>query len=96
MNSIHAGAIVIDGLINARWDRPVFEDLRKGGLTAAHCAVSVWEDFKGTVHNRRQLAACLQAGLGALSMGLPMQPAALQQVRHCVGNDHSAHPLAAR
>jgi membrane dipeptidase len=51
MNNLHRDAVVIDGLIISKWDRPVFEDMRKGGLTAANCTVSVWEDFKGTVRN---------------------------------------------
>lgn len=51
MNPTHANAIVIDGLIISNWSRAVFEDMRKGGLTAANCTVSVWEDFQGTVHN---------------------------------------------
>ena len=49
--SLHDDAIVIDGLIIAKWDRSLFEDMRKGGLTAANCTVSVWEDFESTVDN---------------------------------------------
>jgi len=60
MNSIHANAIVIDGLIISKWDRSVFEDMRKGGLTAANCTVSVWEDFKGTVHNIAQMKSLIR------------------------------------
>lgn len=51
MNALHAESIVIDGLIISKWARPVFEDMKKGGLTAANCTVSVWDDFKATVHN---------------------------------------------
>jgi Zn-dependent dipeptidase, microsomal dipeptidase homolog len=40
---LHADSIVIDGLIIAKWNRELFEDMRKGGLTAANCTVSVWE-----------------------------------------------------
>jgi len=46
---LHADSIVIDGLIIAKWNRELFEDMRKGGLTAANCTVSVWEGFKATV-----------------------------------------------
>ena len=60
MNSIHANAIVIDGLIISKWDRSVFVDMRKGGLTAANCTVSVWEDFKGTVHNIAQMKSLIR------------------------------------
>lgn len=51
MNSIHEQSIVIDGLIISKWDRAVFEDMQRGGLTAANCTVSVWEGFQETVGN---------------------------------------------
>ena len=51
MNSLHQRSIVIDGLIIAKWTREVFADMRRGGLTAANCTVSVWEGFQGTVNN---------------------------------------------
>jgi membrane dipeptidase len=49
--SLHEDSIVIDGLIIAKWERAVFEDMRKGGLSAANCTVSVWEGFADTVSN---------------------------------------------
>ncbi|MBZ9540319.1 dipeptidase [Modicisalibacter tunisiensis] len=49
--ALHDDAIVIDGLIIAKWNRELFEDMRKGGLTAANCTVSVWEGFQATVDN---------------------------------------------
>ncbi|AZT83833.1 MAG: dipeptidase [Marinobacter sp.] len=48
---LHQDSIVIDGLIIAKWGRELFEDMHKGGLTAANCTVSVWEDFQATVDN---------------------------------------------
>lgn len=48
---VHDSAIVIDGLIIAKWNRELFEDMRRGGLTAANCTVSVWEGFQATVDN---------------------------------------------
>jgi membrane dipeptidase len=48
---LHDDAIVMDGLVIAKWDRELFEDMRKGGLTAASCTVSVWEGFQNTVNN---------------------------------------------
>jgi membrane dipeptidase len=48
---LHQDSIIIDGLIIAKWERALFEDMRKGGLTAANCTVSVWEDFQKTVDN---------------------------------------------
>src|SRR3546814_5294810 len=53
MSSVHDDSIVIDGLIIAKWDRSIFEDMRNGGLAAASCTVSVWEGFQGTVNNIR-------------------------------------------
>ena len=46
MSTLHEQAIVIDGLIISNFARAVFEDMRKGGLTAANCTCSVWEDFQ--------------------------------------------------
>lgn len=53
MNSVqlHDDAIVIDGLVIAKWNRDLFEDMRRGGLTAVNCTVSVWEGFQNTVNN---------------------------------------------
>jgi membrane dipeptidase len=68
MNSLHANAIVIDGLIISKWDRAVFEDMRKGGLTAANCTVSVWEDFKGTVHNIAQMKSLIRDNADLLTL----------------------------
>ncbi|CAH0527459.1 hypothetical protein CTH30272_01102 [Allocatenococcus thiocycli] len=48
---LHDDSIVIDGLVIAKWDRALFEDMRKGGITAANCTVSVWEGFLNTVNN---------------------------------------------
>ncbi|MFN1548294.1 dipeptidase [Vibrio natriegens] len=48
---LHDDSIVIDGLVIAKWDRALFEDMRKGGITAANCTVSVWEGFQNTVNN---------------------------------------------
>ena len=40
---LHKDLIVIDGLIISKWNREVFEDMRKGGITAANCTCSIWE-----------------------------------------------------
>ncbi|MGF1737417.1 dipeptidase [Photobacterium satsumensis] len=48
---LHQQSIIIDGLIIARWDRALFEDMAKGGLTTANCTVSVWEGFQATMDN---------------------------------------------
>ncbi|MAD44445.1 MAG: peptidase M19 [Oceanospirillaceae bacterium] len=49
--ALHDDSIIIDGLIIAKWGRELFEDMRRGGLTAANCTVSVWEGFQNTVNN---------------------------------------------
>jgi len=51
MSALHNDMIVIDGLIISRWSRAVFEDMRRGGLSAANCTCSVWEGFEATMRN---------------------------------------------
>lgn len=51
MNELHRDLIVFDGLIVSNWSRSVFEDMRRGGVTAANCTVSVWEGFQATMTN---------------------------------------------
>lgn len=48
---LHQDAVVFDGLIVANWSREVFEDMRRGGLTAANCTCCVWEGFHDTMTN---------------------------------------------
>ena len=48
---LHDDMIVFDGLNVSNWSRAVFEDMRKGGVTAANCTCSVWEDFRDTMRN---------------------------------------------
>ena len=45
-DELHASAIVIDGLEISNWSRSVFEDMRRGGLTAVNCTCVVWEGFR--------------------------------------------------
>jgi membrane dipeptidase len=47
----HTDLTVFDGLIVANFGRDVFEDMRRGGLTAANCTCSIWEGFAGTMAN---------------------------------------------
>lgn len=53
MNSadLHRSLTVFDGLIVSSFGRAVFEDMRRGGLTAANCTCSIWEGFRGTMDN---------------------------------------------
>lgn len=52
--TLHDRLIVIDGLIVSRWSRSVFDDMARGGLTAANCTCSVWEGFQATMNNIAQ------------------------------------------
>ncbi|WP_293267384.1 dipeptidase [Neptunomonas sp.] len=58
---LHKDAIVIDGLICAKWNRELFEDMSKGGLTAANCTVSFWENFQNTVNNVVEMNQLIEA-----------------------------------
>lgn len=48
-SSSHDRLTVVDGLIVSRWHRPVFEAMHRGGISAANCTCSVWEDFPTTM-----------------------------------------------
>jgi membrane dipeptidase len=48
---LHAAITVIDGLIVSDFNREVFEDMRRGGLTAVNCTCCIWEDFTATMRN---------------------------------------------
>ena len=54
MASLHDDLILFDGLIISDWGRPVFEDMRRGGVTGANCITCVWEDAAGTMGNIAQ------------------------------------------
>ncbi len=47
-------AILIDGLVIARFSRALFEDMQRGGMTAANCTCSVWHDFRASMANIAQ------------------------------------------
>jgi membrane dipeptidase len=50
-DALHQDSIVIDGLVISNWSRDVFEQMHRGGLTAANCTCSVWEGFNDTMAN---------------------------------------------
>ena len=54
MTIIHDSLTVIDGLVVSKWSRGVFNDMHKGGLTAANCTCSIWESFADTMRNIAQ------------------------------------------
>lgn len=59
--ALHRDAIVIDGLIVAKWEPALLEDMRRGGLTAANCTVSIWEGFQDTVDAIVRMNALIDA-----------------------------------
>lgn len=52
--ALHDDAIIIDGLEICNWSRTVFEDMRRGGLTAVNCTCAAWEGFNATMANIAQ------------------------------------------
>ena len=46
--------IIIDGLVVSKFSRELFEDMARGGVTAANCTCSVWENFSQTMANISQ------------------------------------------
>ena len=60
MPNLHNDMIVIDGLVISNWSRSVFEDMHKGGLTAANCTVCVWDNFAETMRNVSQFKGWIE------------------------------------
>jgi len=54
MATTYDDAILIDGLVIANFSRAIFEDMVKGGITAANCTCCVWHDFRATMANIAQ------------------------------------------
>ena len=48
---LHRDMTVVDGLIVSNFSRAIFEDMRRGGLTAANCTCCPWEGFDATMSN---------------------------------------------
>jgi len=59
-STLHQDMIVVDGLNVSNWSRQVFEDMRKGDVTAANCTCSIWENFQTTMDNIAQWKRMLQ------------------------------------
>ncbi len=49
--ALHRKLTVIDGLIVSDFGRDIFEDMRRGGITAANCTCCIWENFTDTMRN---------------------------------------------
>ena len=54
MANTYDDAVLIDGLVIANFSRAIFEDMVKGGITAANCTCCVWHDFRATMANIAQ------------------------------------------
>lgn len=52
--ALHKDTIIFDGLVVSKWGQPVFADMHRGGLTAANCTCSIWENFRGSMDNIAQ------------------------------------------
>jgi membrane dipeptidase len=48
---IHDSSIVIDCLEISQWSEEVFRSMRRGGLTAVNCTISIHENFRQTIKN---------------------------------------------
>lgn len=48
---LHDRIVVIDGLIVSDFGPEIFADMRRGGISAANCTCSVWENFTETMRN---------------------------------------------
>jgi membrane dipeptidase len=48
-SSLHESAFVVDGLIISNFNPEIFECMLAGGITAANCTCSIWENFRQTM-----------------------------------------------
>ncbi len=53
-NTLHDDLIVFDGLVVSKWSADIFHAMKTGGLTAANCTCSIWENFRETMLNIAQ------------------------------------------
>ncbi len=49
--ALHATANIVDFLQISNWSEAVFQNMRRGGLTAVNCTCSILENFRETVKN---------------------------------------------
>ena len=54
MENSFKDAIFIDGLNISKFSRAIFEDMLRGGITAANCTCCVWDSFSETMGNISQ------------------------------------------
>jgi microsomal dipeptidase-like Zn-dependent dipeptidase len=48
---MHQDLIAIDGLQYSNWSRQIFEQFRRGGLSAVHVTIAYWENARETLSN---------------------------------------------
>lgn len=53
-DDLHTRLTVVDGLIVSDFNREIFQDMRRGGITAANCTCCIWEGFTATMRNIMQ------------------------------------------
>lgn len=58
---LHDKLIVCDGLVIAKFDRAVFQAMHDGGITAANCTCSIWENFPQSMQNVASFKRLLEA-----------------------------------
>ena len=51
MNSRFNNAILIDGLVIAKFSPEIFRQMHEARITAANCTCSVWHNFRQTMTN---------------------------------------------
>lgn len=49
--TLHSTATIVDCLQISNWSPVVFENMRRGGLTAVNCTCSILENFRDTIRN---------------------------------------------
>lgn len=58
---LHNDLIVIDGLVIAKFDRAIFQAMQDGGITAANCTCSIWDNFPKSMQNIAEFKQLLNA-----------------------------------
>jgi len=50
-SSLHDSLIVVDGLVISNFGPEIFRHMQQGGITAANCTCSIWDNFRQTMDN---------------------------------------------
>jgi microsomal dipeptidase-like Zn-dependent dipeptidase len=49
MRDAHADLTVVDGLQYSNWDRPIFEEMSRGGIAGIHATIAIWEGTRAAL-----------------------------------------------